>query len=112
MIPLPIDLEGPGARGCKLFVDFDLFLVAGVAGGSGFKTYAVLTPFARELVRREFYLQFLIVDVRSPAQFIMSNAAATKFGIEPQMGHVLSFDVNAKSGVYNGERTTGVFETR
>jgi hypothetical protein len=80
-VRLPLDLAFVGARGCKLYVSFDLVLGAVATGLSGGGSLVLPTPNDRALVGKIFHNQWFVLD--RPANslgLVFTNAGTGKIG--------------------------------
>ncbi len=80
-VPLPLDLGFVGAKGCNLYVSFDLILGAVSTGLSGGGTLVLPTPNDRALLGKVFHNQWFVLD--RPANglgLVFTNAGTGKIG--------------------------------
>jgi hypothetical protein len=110
-IPLPFPLDGVGAPGCSLLVEFPVNL-SGRTSTSGTATINAPVPNWIELYGMTFHAQVLILDLfANSLGVVTTNGASTTFGIEPQFTYVdAANNPNATTGsrrIRNG--SVGVF---
>ncbi len=80
-VRLPLDLGFVGARGCKLYISFDLVLGAVPTGLNGGGTLILPTPNDRNLIGKIFHNQWFVLD--RPANglgLVFTNAGTGKIG--------------------------------
>lgn len=87
-IPLPFSLNGLGAPGCSLLVEFPVAL-SGRTTTSGTASTNIPVPNWIELYGLTFYAQDLILDLfANSLGVVTTNAVSTTLGIEPQFTYV------------------------